>query len=177
MKNVIINPKGVVRWLVENTSLTFEQIADFCDLHIMIVESIADGDENVVLFDPITSHQLTREEIERCEKSEHESLRFAEDPTVGLKIKRRKIAKFKSLSQRRIMPDAIFWLLTFYPEITNQKIMKLIGATNSAIEKIKDGSYKNIKSLSLKDPVLTGLCTKRDFEETVKDLKKSEDVK
>lgn len=157
-------------WLVENTSLTFEQIADFCGMHVLEVESIADGemDSKMSGFDPIVSAQLTVEEIKRCEN----------DPNARLMLKTSRYfseskpekSKYTPISKRQDKPDAIAWLVKYYPAIPDQEICSLIGTTKATIKSIKNKTHKNISNLKPKSPVSLGLCSEAELDYVVSKL-------
>lgn len=162
-------PKATAVWLVENTTLTFRQIAFFCELHELEVQAIADGDiaYNIVGMNPITTGQLTWEEIRRCEANSRELLQ-ASELERNVKARNAKFKKVLSPSQRADKPSAILWILKNYPEIIESQICKLIGTTKSTIEKIKKGEYKDASLLRPKNPVAVGLCTEKDMENALK---------
>lgn len=162
-------PKATAVWLVENTTLTFRQIAFFCELHELEVQAIADGDiaYNIVGMNPITTGQLTLEEIRRCEANPRELLQ-ASELERNVKAKNAKTKKVLSPSQRADKPAAILWVIKNYPEIIDSQICKLIGTTKSTIDKIRTGDYKDAASLRPKNPVAVGLCTEKDLENALK---------
>ena len=166
---MVLNPKGTACWLVENTSLTFEQIADFCNLHYMEIEAIANEDIKIAPQDPIQSHQLTQEEIQRCENDSNAKLvlnSLISDLTNGAKKKK----KYKFLVKRNLIPCAALYLVIKYPEISDVQISKLIGTTKNTVAKIRDGSYKGLSGITPKDPVLAGFCTKKALDELLESL-------
>ncbi|QED23737.1 cell cycle transcriptional regulator TrcR [Candidatus Deianiraea vastatrix] len=165
---MVINPKGTAAWLIENTSLTFEQIADFCHLHYMEIEAIANDEVLVQPVNPIENHQLTRDEITRCESNENTILTmttFMKDLTKSTKKK-----KYKPIAKRNLIPCAILYLIIKYPELLDKHIIKLVGTTQSTVTKIRDRSYKGIASITPKDPVLAGFCTNADIQEYLNEL-------
>ncbi|MDR1694050.1 MAG: DUF1013 domain-containing protein [Lactobacillaceae bacterium] len=162
-------PKATAVWLVENTTLTFRQIAFFCELHELEVQAIADGDiaYNIVGMNPITTGQLTWEEIRRCEANPRELLQ-ASEMERNVKARNLKTKKVLSPSQRADKPAAILWVLKNYPEIIDSQICKLIGTTKSTIDKIRNGEYKDAANLRPKNPVAVGLCSEKDLENALK---------
>jgi hypothetical protein len=166
-------PKATAIWLVENTTLSFEQIAEFCGLHPLEVKGIADDDPNVVKgikgYDPITSGQLTREEIERAEKDPSQRLHLAE-----LKVDlpepqgRKKGPRYTPVSRRHDRPNAVLWLLRNHPEIKDSQIMRLVGTTKPTIAQIRDRTHWNSPNLTPQDPVTLGLCSQIDLDAEVK---------
>lgn len=158
-------PKATAIWLVENTSLTFEQIADFCGLHILEVQAIAD-DENAAGahgLDPISNHQLSKEDIERCSLDPQARLKLIETPHDILR-KKSKGARYTPLARRQEKPDAIAWLLKNYPELTTSQITSLVGTTKTTIEAVRDRSHWNAQNIKPKSPISLGLCTQEDLD-------------
>lgn len=162
-------PKATAVWLVENTMLTFKQIGDFCELHELEIQAIADGDiaYNIVGMNPITAGQLTAEEIARCE-ADVVAVLVACELERNVKEKNAKAKKVLSPSQRADKPAAILWVIKNYPEIIDSQICKLIGTTKPTIAKIRSGEMKDISGLRPKNPVAIGLCTERDLESALK---------
>lgn len=161
-------PKATAVWLFENTVLTFDQIAEFCGLHLLEIQAIADGDvaSRMVGHDPIIAGQLTKEEIERCEKDPDTKLRLKQ--TTALDIhKRRKGARYTPVSRRQDKPDAVSWLIKHHPELSDNQICKLIGTTKKTIEAIRDKTHWNTTNLKAKNPVTLGLCKEVDIEKAV----------
>ncbi len=161
-------PKATAVWLVENTTLTFKQIGDFCELHELEIQAIADGDVafNIVGLNPITGGQLTAEEIKRCEQDEHASLQALE-PEHNVKIQNLKAKKMLSPSQRSDKPAAILWILRHCPEIIDSQICKLIGTTKKTIEGLRNGTHREMEGLRPKNPVAIGLCKEKDLDEAI----------
>lgn len=160
--------KATAVWLVENTSLTFSQIAEFCGLHELEVQGIADGDvaSGIIGQNPVNSGQLTREEIARCEKDSNQKLLLRQ--TVASTIKpatKKKASKYTPIARRSDKPDGILFLLKYYPEITNAQIKKLVGTTDKMIESIRNKTHWNMKNLKPRDVVLLGLCSQSQFNE------------
>lgn len=159
-------PKATAVWLVENTSLSFDQIADFCKLHPLEVKGIADGEvaAGIKGLDPTVTGQLTREEIERAQRDSHYRLKMA-PPKVKLpEVKRRKGPRYTPVSRRQDRPNAILWLLRSHPELKDAQIMRLVGTTKTTIEQIRDRTHWNTASLSPMDPVTLGLCSQIDLD-------------
>ncbi len=160
-------PKSTAVWLVENTALTFKQIANFCGLHELEIKGIADGDvaKGIVGMDPIASGQLTKAEIDRCTANPQASLILnVIEAGVAAPKKKSNKAKYTPIARRRDKPDAIFWLIKNYPDISDNQIKKLIGATKHTIEAIRNRTYWNIAELRPKDPVLLGICTQQEID-------------
>ena len=160
-------PKATAVWLVENTSLSFDQIADFCNLHPLEVKGIADGEvaAGIKGMDPIGSNQLTREEIDRGQRDGTYRLKRAE-PKVRLpEVKpTKKGPRYTPVSRRQDRPNAILWLLRNHPELKDAQIMRLVGTTKTTIQQVRDRSHWNSSSLAPMDPVTLGLCSQIDLD-------------
>jgi len=171
MANTPLMPKATAVWLVENTSLTFEQIADFCGLHMLEVKGIADDDvaQGIKGMDPISSNQLKRGEIERGQEDPKYKLKLQLSTVVIPKSKKklRKRPKYVPVSKRQDRPNAIVWLVRNHPELKDPQIIRLVGTTKPTIEKIKEGTHTNIANFSPVDPVALGLCTQHDLDKEV----------
>lgn len=163
-------PKATAVWLVDNTSLTFRQIADFCGLHPLEVKGIADGDvaQGIRGQDPVGAGELTREEIERGEKSESYTLKISGSKVVLPTIKKKKAPKYTPTSRRQDRPNAILWLLRSHPELKPTQIIRLVGTTKPTIEAIRDRTHWNSAHLVPQDPVALGLCSQIDLDGEVK---------
>lgn len=161
-------PKATAVWLIENTSLTFEQIADFVNMHPLEIQAIADGEvaQGIIGFDPIASGQLTREEIARCEADPSARLRLQESPIV-LPRKRAKGGRYTPVSKRNDRPDAIAFLLRNYPMLPDSAIAKLLGTTKETIAKVRDKTHWNSANIKPRDPVILGLCTQAELNAAV----------
>ena len=162
-------PKATAVWLIDNTALTFDQIALFCGLHPLEVKGIANGDvaQGIKGMDPISSGQLTRSEIERCQEDPTSELQIADskrDIPVG---KPRKTTKYTPLSKRQERPDAIAWLVRNHAELRDSEISRLVGTTKPTIQSIRDRSHWNISNITPTDPVTLGLCTQIELDEVV----------
>ena len=160
--------KATAVWLVENTSLTFMQIANFCGLHELEVSGIADGEvaSGIRGMDPITSNQLTLEEIKRCELDPNSKLELIINPATIGETKRRG-PRYTPLSKRQDKPAAIAWLVKFYPEIADSQIIKLVGTTKPTIKAVRERSHWNITNIVPTDPVLLGLCKQVELDSAV----------
>ena len=164
----LLMPKATAVWLIDNTHLTFEQIADFCSLHVLEVQAIADGDvgQGILGFNPIQNGQLTKEEIEKCSKDP--SLRMTQSSnTLPISSDRTKGPKYIPLSRRGDKPNAVAWIIKNHPEVKDTQISRLVGTTKSTIEKIRSRSHWNISNITAKHPVLLNLCSKEDLEKAV----------
>ena len=157
--------KATAVWLLDNTTLTFRQIASFCGLHELEISGIADGEvaSGIRGIDPIINSQLTAEEIKRCEADEQLDLQLFKNPAaVGEKKSRG--PKYTPLSKRQDKPAAIAWLVKFHPEITDGQISKLIGTTKNTIKAIRERTHWNINNLTPTDPVILGLCKQIELQ-------------
>lgn len=163
-------PKATAVWLVENTSLSFEQIAAFCGLHVLEVKGIADGDvaAGIKGMDPISNGQLTREEIERGEKEHDYVLRLAEAKVDIPEVKSKKGPRYTPVSRRQDRPNAVVWLLRNHPELRDSQIMRLVGTTKPTIAAIRERTHWNSPNLTPQDPVTLGLCSQVELDNEVK---------
>jgi uncharacterized protein len=164
-------PKATAVWLVENTSLTFEQIAFFCHLHPLEVKGIADGEvaTGIKGLDPVTSGQLTREELERAQANPDHQLKMAPPKVKVPEMKRaRKGPRYTPLSRRHDRPNAILWLLRNHAELKDAQIIRLVGTTKTTIEQVRERTHWNSANLAPMDPVTLGLCSQIDLDFEVK---------
>jgi hypothetical protein len=163
-------PKATAVWLVENTSLSFEQIAEFCGLHVLEVKGIADGDvaQGIKGMDPISSGQLTREEIQKGQQDSDYRLQLAKSKIHIPPVKTKRAPKYTPLSRRHDRPNAILWLLRHHPELRDSQIMRLVGTTKPTIESIRDRTHWNSANLQPQDPVALGLCSQIDLDAEVR---------
>jgi uncharacterized protein len=164
----LLMPKATAVWLVQNTTLTFEQIAEFCVLHSLEVQGIADGEVaiGIVGLDPTVNGQLTKEEIERCEADPAARLKM-QKATIPLPAPRTKGPRYTPVAKRQDKPDAVAWLVRHHPELSDAQISKLIGTTKQTIAAVRDRSHWNFANLRPRDPVLLGLCTQSDLNAVV----------
>jgi hypothetical protein len=164
--NTPLMPKATAVWLVDNTSLTFEQIADFCGLHPLEVKGIADEDvaKGIKGQDPVASGQLSREQIETAEKDPKARLKMAPPKYKIPPVKTKKAPRYTPVSKRQDKPDAVYWILRNHPEFTDADIIKLIGTTKSTIQKIRERSHWNAPNIKAVDPVTLGLCTQLELD-------------
>jgi len=167
MTDVPLMPKATAVWLVDNTTLTFRQVGDFCGMHELEIAGVADGEVAVGIkgFDPIANHQLTAEDIQRCEA----------DPVARLILLKREVAhkpkrkvpRYTPVSKRQDRPSAIAWLVRYHPEMEDSQISKLVGTTKPTIQSIRNRSHWNISSIQPVDPVALGLCKQLDLDAAV----------
>jgi hypothetical protein len=166
MSNAPLMPKATAVWLVENTSLTFDQIAEFCKLHPLEVKGIADGEVAAGIrgHDPVTSGQLTREEIGKGEADQNHHLRLSVSKVVVPEVKRQRGPRYTPLSRRQDRPNAILWLVRNHPELKDAQIMRLVGTTKSTLKAVRDRTHWNSAALTPMDPVTLGLCSQIDLD-------------
>jgi len=157
-------PKATAVWMVENTALTFAQIAEFCGLHPLEVQGIADGEVAIGILglDPTGNGQVTAEEIKRCEDDAKARLKLSKHDTP-MPALRSGGPRYTPVSKRQDKPDSIAWLLRFHPEMTDAQISRLIGTTKQTIASVRDRSHWNSPNLRPRDPVLVGLCSQTDL--------------
>ncbi len=163
-------PKATAVWLVENTGLAFDQIAEFCGLHPLEVKGIADGDvaQGIKGMDPVTNGQLTREEIARAEKDQTYRLKLAESKVeIPQTAQTRKGPRYTPVSRRHDRPNAVLWLLRNHPELKDSQLMRLVGTTKPTIAQIRDRTHWNSAQLTPQDPVTLGLCSQVDLDAEV----------
>lgn len=165
----ILMPKATAVWLVDNTSLTFAQIADFCGLHPLEVKGIADGDvaASVRGLDPIGGGQLTRDEIEKAEADSDYRMKVLQPKHAEMMAHKRKGPRYTPVSRRQDRPDAIAWMLRNHPEVPDSQISKLIGTTKNTIVAVRDRTHWNANQIKPVDPVTLGLCTQIDLDAVV----------
>ena len=179
MSNAPLMPKATAVWLVENTSLSFPQIADFCKLHELEVKAVADGEaaQGIRGLDPITSGQLTREEIEKGQANEDYRLKLAVSKVRLPPVKPRKGPRYTPVSRRQDRPNAILWLVRNHPELKDAQVMRLVGTTKTTIAAIRDRTHWNAQNLTPMDPVTLGLCSQIDLDfEVAKGAKANPDA-
>lgn len=161
-------PKATAVWLVENTALSFEQIAEFCGLHSLEVQAIADGEvaTGIVGLDPVANGQLSKSELERCEANPdaHLKLNITDYPQPRAKPKG---ARYTPVSKRQDRPDAIAWLLKHHPELSDAQVCRLIGTTKPTIAAVRDRTHWNVANIKPRGPVMLGLCSQRELEEAL----------
>ncbi len=168
-------PHATASWLVDNTSLTFEQIAEFCGLHILEVQAIADDTAATKLTgrDPVRAHEVTQDEIERGQADPNYRLKMTKGPE---QVRRTKGPRYTPVSKRQDKPDGIAWIIRNHPEISDGAISNLIGTTRTTIAAIRDRSHWNISNITPKDPVTLGLTTQRELDAAVAKAAKSAGV-
>src|ERR1700754_2270048 len=159
-------PKATAVWLVDNTALTFEQIADFCGLHPLEVKGIADEDvaKGIKGMDPVASGQLTREQIAEAEKNPSKRLKMAPPKHKMPNVRLKRAPRYTPVSKRQDKPDAVYWIIRNHPEFADADIIKLIGTTKATIQKIRERSHWNATNIKAVDPVTLGLCTQLELD-------------
>ena len=164
MTNGLLMPMATAVWLVENTTLTFKQIANFCNLHEVEVQGIADGEvaKGIKAYNPIISGQLTREEIELSSKDENRQLQIKSND-IEISNNEKKIKRYVPLSKRQDKPDSALWLLKNHSNLKDSQIAKLVGITKNSVTSIRNKSYWNYNNLNPKDPVAMSLFTQKDL--------------
>lgn len=165
MANTLLMPKATAVWLVDNTALSFDQIASFCKLHPLEVKAIADGEasQGIKGLDPIITGQLSRDEIERGEADVNYRIKLSE-PKVRVPESKRRTPRYTPLSKRQDRPNAILWLVKNHPELKDAQISRLVGTTKSTIEQIRNRTHWNSANLVPMDPVTLGLCSQIDLD-------------
>ena len=164
MNDAPLMPMSTAVWLVENTTLTFKQIAEFCKLHEVEIQGIADGEvaKGIKPYNPIISGQLTKEEIELSSKDENRPLKISSSD-IEISNANKKIKKYVPLSKRQDKPDSALWLIKQHPQLKDSQIAKLIGVTKNSVTAIRNKSYWNYNNLNAKDPVAMGLFSQKDL--------------
>jgi len=164
MNNAPLMPMATAVWLVENTTLTFKQIAEFCKLHEVEIQGIADGEvaKGIKPYNPIISGQLTKEEIELSSKDENRPLKISSSD-IEISNANKKIKKYIPLSKRQDKPDSALWLIKQHPQLKDSQIAKLIGVTKNSVTAIRNKNYWNYNNLNAKDPVAMGLFSQKDL--------------
>ena len=182
MTNAPLMPMATAVWLVENTTLTFKQIADFCNLHEVEVQGIADGEvaKGIKAYNPIISGQLSREEIELSSKDQSRPLEI-KNTDIEISNSEKKIKKYVPLSKRQDKPDSVLWLIKNHSQLKDSQIAKLVGITKNSVVAIRNKSYWNFNSLNAKDPVAINLFSQKDLtdalEKADRRIKKEKKIK
>jgi hypothetical protein len=165
MAQQLLMPKATAVWLVDNTALSFDQIAQFCRMHPLEIKAIADGEshQGIKGLDPVQTGQLSRDEIARGEADPKHKLKLSE-PKVRVPEAKRKGPRYTPVSKRQDRPNAIYWLVRNHPELKDAQISRLVGTTKSTIEQIRNRTHWNSANLTPMDPVTLGLCTQIDLD-------------
>ncbi len=168
MSNSPLMPMATAVWLVENTTLTFRQIANFCNLHEVEIQGIADGEvaKGIKGYNPIISGQLTRMEIELSSKDEGRALQI-NSSDIEIENENKKVKKYIPLSKRQDKPDSALWLIKHHPQLKDSQIAKLVGITKNSVTSIRNKNYWNYNSLTAKDPVAMNLFSQKDLVDAI----------
>ena len=168
MSNAPLMPMATAVWLIENTTLTFKQIADFCNMHEVEIQGIADGEvaKEIKAYNPIISGQLSREEIDLSSKDENRPLQI-KNTDIEISNSEKKIKKYIPLSKRQDKPDSALWLLKNHNILKDSQIAKLVGITKNSVTSIRNKSYWNYNNLNAKDPVAMGLFSQKELLESL----------
>ena len=168
-------PKATAIWLVDNTSLSFRQIGDFCGMHELEIKGIADGEVGAGIkgLNPITSGQLTKEEIDRCVASEEEELQIIENEISEKTEQSKKKKKYTPLSKRQDRPDAVYWLIRNHPELKDSQVARLVGSTKNTIDGIRNRTHWNMANIRPQDPIGLGLCRQIELDEALEKAERS----
>ena len=168
MSNAPLMPMATAIWLVENTTLTFKQIAEFCKLHEVEIQGIADGEvaKGIIAYNPIIAGQLTKEEIELSSQDTNRSLQI-QNTDIEISSESKKIKKYVPLSKRQDKPDSALWLIKHHAILKDSQIAKLVGITKNSVVAIRNKSYWNFNNLNAKDPVAMNLFTQKDLVESI----------
>ena len=160
-------PKATAVWLIEKTALTFTQIAEFCGMHPLEVQAIADGEvaQGIVGYDPVANIQVTADEIKRCEKDD--TLRLKLLPSASPQPKRGRGARYTPVAKRNDRPDGIAFIIRNYPQLTEAQVGKLMGTTKDTIHKVRDRTHWNSSNIKPRDPVILGLCSQTDLNAAI----------
>ena len=168
-------PKATAIWLVDNTSLSFKQIGDFCGMHELEIKGIADGEVGVGIkgLNPITNNQLTKEEIEKCSNDTNTSLEIIVNEISTKTEQSNKKKRYTPLSKRQDRPDAVYWLIRNHPELKDSQVARLVGSTKSTIDAIKNRTHWNMTNIRPQDPVGLGLCKQIELDEALAKAERS----
>ena len=160
-------PKATAVWLIDKTALTFTQIADFCGMHPLEVQAIADGEvaQGIVGYDPVANNQVTTDEITRCEADDTARLKLL--PSANPLPKKNRGARYTPVAKRNDRPDAIAFVLRNFPQLSEAQVVKLLGTTKETIQKVRERSHWNSTNIKPRDPVILGLCSQTDLNAMV----------
>lgn len=173
---VPLMPKATAVWLIDNTKLTFQQIAEFCHLHPLEVQAIADGEAAMGMggYDPIASSQLTLAEIQRCEADPTARLQIM-TPVTPESLLSKKGKRYMPVAKRHDKPDAIAWIIKHYPDVTDAQICRLLATTRNLIKSVRMKTHWNAANIKPKSPVIMGLCEQAALDELIQESKSPED--
>tara|TARA_B100001250_G_C19763252_1_gene773493 strand:+ start:76 stop:717 length:642 start_codon:yes stop_codon:yes gene_type:complete len=173
--NLPLMPKATAIWLVENTSLSFRQIANFCGMHELEIKGIADGEVGAGIkgLNPITNNQLTKEEIDRCSDDSDLELQIIKNEVSAKTEQSKKKKKYTPLSKRQDRPDAVYWLIRNHPELKDSQVARLVGSTKSTIDAIRNRTHWNMTNIRPQDPIGLGLCKQIELDEAIAKAERS----
>ena len=173
--NLPLMPKATAIWLVENTSLSFRQIANFCGMHELEIKGIADGEVGAGIkgLNPVTNNQLTKEEIERCSEDSELELQIITNEISAKTEQSKKKKKYTPLSKRQDRPDAVYWLIRNHPELKDSQVARLVGSTKSTIDAIRNRTHWNMANIRPQDPIGLGLCRQIELDEAIAKAERS----
>ena len=173
--NLPLMPKATAIWLVENTSLSFKQIANFCGMHELEIKGIADGEVGAGIkgLNPITNNQLTKEEIDRCSDDSDLELQIIKNEVSAKTEQSKKKKKYTPLSKRQDRPDAVYWLIRNHPELKDSQVARLVGSTKSTIDAIRNRTHWNMTNIRPQDPIGLGLCKQIELDEAIAKAERS----
>lgn len=174
MVGKILMPKATAVWLIDNTALTFEQIADFCGMHALEVQALADRESNdyIVGLSPVLNGMLSKEDIERCEVDPKARLVLNKRSEEFIKKSHDVKSRYTPMAHRQNRPDAILWLVKNHPEITDAQICKLVRTTKATVESIRERTHKSMTEITPRSPVLLGICSEFDLRKAIEDAEK-----
>ena len=173
--NLPLMPKATAIWLVENTSLSFKQIANFCGMHELEIKGIADGEVGAGIkgLNPVTNNQLTKEEIEKCSGNHDLDLQIIKNEISAKTEQSKKKKKYTPLSKRQDRPDAVYWLIRNHPELKDSQVAKLVGSTKSTIDAIRNRTHWNMSNIRPQDPIGLGLCKQIELDDALAKAERS----
>ena len=173
--NLPLMPKATAIWLVENTSLSFKQIANFCGMHELEIKGIADGEVGAGIkgLNPVTNNQLTKEEIEKCSGNPDLDLQIIKNEISAKTEQSKKKKKYTPLSKRQDRPDAVYWLIRNHPELKDSQVAKLVGSTKSTIDAIRNRTHWNMSNIRPQDPIGLGLCRQIELDDALAKAERS----
>tara|TARA_X000000368_G_scaffold343312_1_gene281928 strand:+ start:410 stop:1042 length:633 start_codon:yes stop_codon:yes gene_type:complete len=173
--NLPLMPKATAIWLVENTSLSFKQIANFCGMHELEIKGIADGEVGAGIkgLNPVTNNQLTKEEIEKCSGDHDLDLQIIKNEISAKTEQSKKKKKYTPLSKRQDRPDAVYWLIRNHPELKDSQVAKLVGSTKSTIDAIRNRTHWNMSNIRPQDPIGLGLCRQIELDDALAKAERS----
>ena len=173
--NLPLMPKATAIWLVENTSLSFKQIAKFCGMHELEIKGIADGEVGAGIkgLNPVTNNQLTKEEIEKCSGDHDLDLQIIKNEISAKTEQSKKKKKYTPLSKRQDRPDAVYWLIRNHPELKDSQVAKLVGSTKSTIDAIRNRTHWNMSNIRPQDPIGLGLCRQIELDDALAKAERS----